>query len=573
MNPRRALVVIGVLTVALGASAAWHWTPTFDEPNHLEMGRRILQQGDWSRFDNSKMPVSVFNALPWLLSEGADPRLRWWLARLPQLGWLLGTMLLVHRWARRRRPTAPAVALGAAALVAWDPNLVAHSSLVTTDAPATFFVLAAAWTWVRALERPDRRRSAIAGAVFGLAQAAKFTSVFLVPIHALVALAWCAFARTLRPLRALPVFLLTAWLALNGAYAFQGTFTPTSEISWQSRTLEPLSGIDLPLPVPRPWAEGLDWVKSDDDRGHGNVYLDGEMTPGGQDDYFLRALAWKVPLPLLLLGLGGLLAGTAELVRDRRGRKDSLGLLVPPLFLLAWFSIPFNFQLGVRYCLPVLPFLALAAARLPAKWLLGGAAWVLISHLSWWPWTLSYFNERLVDRTQAWQHLADSNLDWGQTGRAVEAWREENPRGLVDPAVPAPGPLLVSANALTGVLGDPARMACLRTHHPPTRHLAYAAYPYALTLDDLGACFPTVRPPLDPSGSLPSGDHLLVLHFRGEAQLSVAGETWTGQGSSERLLGVAVRATGAWSAQWSHQGPDFAVYLDGQRLVDQEVAP
>ncbi len=561
MTPRRALVLIGVLAVLLGASATWHWTPTFDEPNHLEMGRRILSDGDWSRFDNSKMPVSVLNAGPWLLLKTAGPEVRWWAARLPQLLWLLGTMALVAAWARERRPEAPWAAVGAAALVAWEPNLLAHSTLVTTDLPCTFFFVAASWTWARALARPTHRRAALAGAVFGLAQAAKFTCAFLVPIHALIGLLWCLLGRTLTPLRTLPAFVLAAGLALNGAYAFQGTFTPASEIQWQSRAFAPLAGVDLPLPAPRPWLEGLDWVKSDDDQGHGNIYVDGVLTPNGQDDYFVRALLWKLPLSLLAVTLLGLLSSA----RRRPWRLDSLALAVPPVFLFVWFSIPFNFQLGVRYCLPLVPFLALAAASLPARWLGIAAAWMFALQLSWWPWTLSTFNARLLDRTQAWRHLADSNLDWGHTGQIVEAWRREHPHGHVDPPVPVAGELLLSANALTGVLGDPARMACYREHLPPQSHLAYAHYPYTLTLADLSACYPTATPG---PGTLPPGDHVLALLFRGEASLTVGEDTWSAQGSAETLLVALVSADAPWGATWEHQGPHLQVFLDGQRLSE-----
>ena len=50
-------------------SSQWHWSQTIDEPQHLWSGVRILQQGDFTRFDNSKMPVSVLNALGWLGSQ------------------------------------------------------------------------------------------------------------------------------------------------------------------------------------------------------------------------------------------------------------------------------------------------------------------------------------------------------------------------------------------------------------------------------------------------------------------------------------------------------------------------
>ena len=558
MSPssRLALIAVLLVAVAVGASQAWHWTPTFDEPNHLEMGRRILEDGDWSRFDNSKMPVSVLNAAPALLAQEADPRLRWWLARLPQLGWLCGAALLVFAWARRFAP--PVAAVGAAALAAWDPNLLAHGALVTTDLPCTFFVLACSLTLLRTLERPTHGRAALAGLAFGLAQAVKFTSAFLLPVELLITAGWCLARRTLRPLEAIPVFALAAWVGLNGAYAFQGTFSAGEDIAWQSETFAPLSHSSLPLPFPRPWLEGLDWVKADDDRGHGNIYVDGVMTPGGQRDYFLRAAAWKLPLGLLLLAPLGLLR--------RRPSADDLALLVPPAFFLAYFSLAFNFQLGLRYVLPVLPFLALLVARLPTPLVLAAAGWSLLSGLTWWPWGLSYFNERLTDRSQAWRHLADSNLDWGHTGHAVQAWKERHPEGLSDPEVPAAGDLLLSANALTGVLGDPARFACFREQLPPDEHLAYAHYAWTLTLADLEACFPTVEAEGGEGSYVDGGEHVVALLFRGEATLRVGDLVQEGRSSGETLLVALVRSETGFGVQVEHDGPQRRLYVDGREL-------
>jgi len=557
MTPRRWLALLLSIALAIGASQAWRWSATYDEPNHLEMGRRVVEQGDWSRFDNSKMPVSAINAVPWVLLQEADPARRLFAARLPQLGWLVGCAWVVFAWTRER-VGAPA-ALGAAALVALDPNLIAHSALVTTDAPCVFFYLLTCWLLLRALRRDRWRDHALAGAAFGLAQAAKFTSAFLLPIGALIALGWCALRRSARPLRGVPAFALAAWLALGGAYAFQGVGDRAGDVSWRSALFSPLAESELPLPLPRPWLEGMDWVKSDDDQGHGNIYADGQMTAAGQRDYYLRALAWKFPLPLLLLALAGL-------PRLRRDGADALAIAIPPAFLLAWFSLNFNFQLGVRYVLPVAPFLALIAARLPPRALYAGAAWTLVSGLTWWPWGLSYFNERLTDRVDAWRHLADSNLDWGHTGPLVEAWRAAHPEGLVDPQVPAPGPMLVSANALTGVLGDPARLACLREHLPPGEHLGYALYPYDLSPVDLGACFPTVDV-AGGEGPLPAGEHLVVLWFRGEAALTVGGRRLEDRGGGERLLGAVVRAGGPFDVAVEHQGPEARLYIDGREVA------
>ena len=72
---------------------------------------------------------------------------------------VLGCALLVFAWARRRH--GEIAALGAAALVAFEPNLMAHAGLVTTDLPCTFFVLLACFTWMRMLEEPTMKRSLV----------------------------------------------------------------------------------------------------------------------------------------------------------------------------------------------------------------------------------------------------------------------------------------------------------------------------------------------------------------------------------------------------------------------------
>jgi len=556
-DPNRLLIVLLMVCTAVVWSATWHLSSTYDEPQHLQMGLQILRTGDFSRFDNSKMPVTVFNALPWILSNAENNQGSWFLARMPQVGWLLGTTWIVFIWARRH--CSAWAALGAAALVALDPNLMAHAGMVTTDAPCMFFMVAACFTWARALEKPTRNNHIIAGCLFGLAQAAKFTAVFLVPIHLLIAAAACLRIRTWRPLRHVWAAILAALLSLNLAYGFQGTGTKPAEIQWRSEMFSPISESTLPLPVPRAWIEGLDWVKSDDDMGHGNIWLDESMSPMGRKSYFFQALAWKLPLPILALGLLGL-------IRSSQKRDIQAAWLIPPVFLLAWFSLAFNFQLGMRYLLPIVPFLAMWAAKLPPRWLGAGAAWTLLSGLSWWPWLLSYQNESLLDRTEAWRRLADSNLDWGQGQGVAAQWLENNPTGLVDPEVPAPGPILLSANVLTGVLGDPARHACIREHLAPDTHLAYAHYPMAHAPEAFEACYPRVDTPGSERGSLPEGTHLVILRFRGEATLTIGDWTESAASSGESLIGAVVHAQAPFAAQLIHDGPEAHLYLDGKKL-------
>jgi 4-amino-4-deoxy-L-arabinose transferase-like glycosyltransferase len=552
---RRSLLFLMLLVTTLVWSAQWHWSQTIDEPQHLWAGLRILQQGDWTRFDNSKMPVSVLNAAGWLLSQRPNVQGSWFWARAPQVLWLLATLLLVFRWVKENHGKKSA--LLAAALVGLDPNLMAHAGLVTTDLPCTFAILLACFTWHKMLKEPNLKHALIAGSALGFAQAAKFTALFLGPILGITTILWCLFRRSAAPLRRLHWAVLAALFTLNLTYAFSGTFTTGRDIQWKSKTFQPLHQSTIPLPVPKPWIEGADWVKHDDDIGQGYVYAGEELTTLGVSDHYLRVLPRKFPIPLLLLGLLGLF----HMVRRSQDWQEKLTLLVPPIFLLGWFSLAFNCQVGIRYLLPIIPFLALWAARLPTKWLTIGVTWTLLSGLSWWPWGLSYFNETVPDRTQAWSVVADSDLDWGQTDQMAEQWQSDHPDGLVDPDVPAPGAVLLSANRLTGVLGNSARMECYRKHFPPTEHLAYALYPIHTTAQDFSACFPVVKVSSS-EGPYPAGEHLLIIRFTGKAELKVGDHTANASGDKEMLLGAVVLADSPFSANWTIP-TNATVYLNG----------
>ena len=195
----------------------------------------------------------------------------------------------------------------------------------------------------------------------------------------------------------------------------------------------------------------------------------------------------------------------------------------------------------------------------------------LLSALSWYPHLLPYQNERLLHRVDAWRHVADSDLDWGQEGLARDRWLLQHPGGLVDPDVPAPGPMLVSANHLTGVLGDVARMACLRQYLPPHKHLAFAWYPYDLRPEQLEACFPRVDWD-DTAGPLILGvdgrPTVLVARVRGEASIQVGSAapiTCPRSGGGEALVGAVVYAP-AGDIQFSLSGRIESLYANGVPL-------
>jgi len=73
-------------------------------------------------------------------------------------------------------------------LFVFEPNLLAHGSLITTDMGITAFLLATVYALYRYVKKPSGVRLALTGLAAGLALAAKFSAVLVLPILVLLAL-------------------------------------------------------------------------------------------------------------------------------------------------------------------------------------------------------------------------------------------------------------------------------------------------------------------------------------------------------------------------------------------------
>ena len=101
-------------------------------------------------------------------------------ARAPFLLVLAALLAVVYAAARSR--WGGGAALFAVALLAFDPNFVAHAGVVHTDLGAALAFIAAVLAWDAAQRRRTPARIVVAGVVLGLALATKFSAVYLGPI-------------------------------------------------------------------------------------------------------------------------------------------------------------------------------------------------------------------------------------------------------------------------------------------------------------------------------------------------------------------------------------------------------
>jgi hypothetical protein len=444
------LLVVFVAQVALGSPAN---SAAFDEEYHLAAGYAYLRTGDPRLATEHPPLVNLWNALPLVF---LNPRLplespTWqnampddfgdvflWqantdqavrivlLGRLPimALGVLLGA--IVFRWTRDL--FGPNAGLFALALYAFDPNLIAHSRLSTTDlglAVTMTFTMWRLWTW---LEKPTRRNLVLVGAAAGAAMTTKFTGLMLVPMFVLVALIHPPrhSRMMLRRLLSLAIAGIIALLVVWSVYGFE---------------------IRDGLPAATYW-RGLIKIWTEYSQGY-PTFLLGQVSRTGWWYYFPVTFALKTPLPILIL----LAAGVALSVLRGTWQRASAAFIPPTLSMVAAMFSPLT--IGYRHILPVLPFVIIVAGNaanfkfrrsprvheisnlesqiLPARHLVPLSPYLVIAVLLIWqmasaalifPHHLSYFNELAGGPTNADKILVDSNLDWGQDLPALKAWMD-----------------------------------------------------------------------------------------------------------------------------------------------------
>ncbi len=349
---------------------------------------------------------------------------------------LLGA--LVFRWAGER--WGMRAALVALFLFTFDPNLLAHSVVLTTDVAVTFFILWAMYSFDRWAQRPSRRRLILSGVTLGLAITAKFSAVILLPVLGLLALytGWRE-RQMASKLMALAVIIVIGAAVVWAVYRFE---------------TGPLDSPAITVPAPSLW-NGLLRVKERDAEGR-VAFLMGKMSPKGWWYYFPVAFAVKTPLPTLLLLLVAIVSGLLSFYRLRKQESSvklersvwsTLGLILLPVVYFA-VSMGSSLNLGYRYILPVLPFLfivisgmftslpsekaprrvAQVASLILAAWLVVGAGLIYPNHLA-------YFNEAAGGPDNGYKILADSNLDWGQNIKRLKAWLDEQHLGEAHLAV------------------------------------------------------------------------------------------------------------------------------------------
>src|SRR5690349_1068923 len=172
--------LLAALHAVLAITAAMEKSPTFDEPTHLTAGYIYWLKNDY-RLDpeNGNLPAR-WAAIPLLWSRPVFPENAAWdrgdvgrvsenflyhcgndsdgvMLQARSMMAVVGAGLCLLIFFCSARLFGPVGGLISELLAVFDPNLLAHSALITSDVAAAFFFIAAAWSYFRLLTAVNAR--------------------------------------------------------------------------------------------------------------------------------------------------------------------------------------------------------------------------------------------------------------------------------------------------------------------------------------------------------------------------------------------------------------------------------
>jgi len=404
--------------------------------------------------------------------------------------------LVVFLWSRRLYGDGG----GLLSLALWClcPNILAHARLVTTDVGATVLGFGATYAFTRSLRRPSWPGAAGVGVALGLAQLSKFSMLLLPGLWSLI---WLLHETLARPRDGRRARLAGAIgrgagavalcvLTIDLGYGFEGVGRPLGDFEFacstltrpEARPVVPANGDALlrlawhhrvnrfrgtalgsfPAPLPAYYLIGFDlqkleaegipklWLRppgagprpADGEWTGYTVFLDGQLRETGWWSYYTLALAYKVPEGTLILAALSLVI-LATTRRPRAAWADEGALLLVPAAVLGVMSFGTDINLGLRYVLPMFPYVFVFTGKL-VPWAAGrertrrrlaiagisaGLGATALATAMIHPSYLASFNWASGGPGRGSEHLIDSNLDWGQDLVGLREWARKHAPG------------------------------------------------------------------------------------------------------------------------------------------------
>ena len=365
---------------------------------------------------------------------------------------LLTLALAVLVFLATREMFGTGAGLIAIALISFDPTLLAHSALVTTDAAQACFMFWAIYAFYRYTNRPTIPRLITVGLVVGLALASKHSAVLLFPMLLLLSVAELFLQRessTAQPTakyasRLALAFLVISLISVTVLWSWYGFRYAAREGGLQLNPAMTAQLHRVPSPffanvlgvfarwhlLPESYIYGFAHVLFQSKAFHS--FLLGTTYPHPVWFYFPIAMLIKSTLTFLIL-LGIAIWATAT-GRFRRHREILYMIIPASIYMI--FAMAGGMNIGVRHVLPIYIFLSVAIAGAVWTLILADRRWSYVvvvllvfqavSVLKAFPAYVSYANEAFGGPANVHNYLSDSSSDWGQQLKSVKLYLDEH---------------------------------------------------------------------------------------------------------------------------------------------------
>ncbi len=435
------------LLLILHAILLWHSvrmkSATVDELSHLSAGLYSMTRLDF-RLNRASPPLpNLICALPVLMSHDVtlsdhygwrmgiwnglgdrlvedNPETFHSILMAGRLGTIVLSVLLcliIFLWSRELWGYVPALLV--LCLVVFEPNVLAHGRLTTTDVCASLFFVLTGYLFWRFFKRPSLIRLSWLSISVGLAWLSKHSGAVL---YIALFIGFLYFAYTHPTRRMIPRFYLrfprsirlALWamgltfyvfcvslIVVWAGYGFEigdpisgsrepvhsqflkDLIVPMNSVAMFFGREEPLS-FDLNNPNEPLWLWLRKWTplfthieaflanQAHLRTGHLGFFM-GELSSRGWLSYYPILFLIKTPIPLLLvffLGVGLILMGRVSLAKT-----TLLGLFLIPLVLLYFLLFKNTANIGYRHALPVIPFIFVGFAGAVFSYLYEQIVW------------------------------------------------------------------------------------------------------------------------------------------------------------------------------------------------------
>jgi len=363
---------------------------------------------------------------------------------------VLSLLLAALLFAAAREMFGTVAAFIALALFVFEPTVLAHGAVVTTDMGISCFLLATVYAFYRYEKQPTPLWLGFTAIGAGLALASKHSGILVFPI--LIAL---AVAELLRPshgepptrsksreaLRLAGVIVVIGIVAVAILWASYGFHLhPRPGVDAQARVAEYAARLHHPLQtklittfarfhlLPESYLYGLADVGFTAD--FSNTYLLGKVYPHGVWFYFPIAFLIKSSIALMALLL--LVPLVIALRSSKYQYQRELLFLIIPAAIYLGVAMASRMNIGVRHILPIFPFLMMLAGWAAAQLIERRRTWAyvialilvfdVISSVRTFPVYVAYANELWGGPGNTYKYLTDSNADWAQQLKAVKKY-------------------------------------------------------------------------------------------------------------------------------------------------------